>query len=271
MTKRLLIAGHGFLGKAVDTVFDAQGWRVTRLNRSGSQGAAACDLSSAESTAAITGEYDTVIHCAASGGGGIESYRDVYLEGCRNLLARFPDARVIFTSSTSVYAQADHSLVTEDSPAEPDSPRARLLREAEDLVLAARGVVARLTGLYGPGRCHVLKNFLAATAVLDGAGERIMNFIHRDDAASALHLLAAREDAAGKVFNINGGYASQRGVYQALADHFDLPIPPEADPDIPRKRGNTSKKVSSARLSALGWRPQYNDFLSLALACDIDA
>lgn len=266
MPDRLLIAGYGFLGKAVKPVFEAGGWQVDYLNRSGRDGATPCDLSDPGSVAAVGGEYGLVIHCAASGGGGADSYRAVYLEGCRNLLARYPRARMVFTSSTSVYPQSDHSEVTEDSPADPATPRAAVLREAEELVLASGGMVARLTGLYGQGRCHVLKNFLAGTAHLDGDGARVMNFVHRDDVARAL-LVLAEKGTGGGIYNVNGGHATQREVYESLAGHFNLPMPPAADPGLPRKRGNTSKQVASGRIRALGWSPQYTDFLSLALAC----
>lgn len=267
MSRHLLIAGYGFLGRALKSAFNANGWQVSCANRGGSAGAVACDLSSAESTAAISGEYDVVVHCAASGGGGIESYRDVYLKGCRNLLARFPESRIIFTSSTSVYPQVDHSTVTEMSLAEPVSSRAAILRESEDAILTSGGIVARLTGLYGPGRCHIQKNFLAGTAMLDGKGERIMNFVHRDDVAQALILLADKGNG-GEIYNVNGGYASQRDVYRSLGDYYDLPLPLAAADAVPRKRGNTSKEVNSDKLKQLGWRPRYTDFLSLAFACD---
>lgn len=267
MPKRLLIAGYGFLGKALKPAFATEGWQVSSLSRSGQDDSIVCDLSSSPSVESIVGEYDLIIHCAASGGGGVDSYRDVYLAGSRNLMSRFPDTRLIFTSSTSVYPQTDHALVTEESIAEPDAPRAAILRESENMVIQSGGIVVRLTGLYGEGRCHVLKNFLAGSATLDGGGERIMNFVHRRDVAQALLLLADRSDVSGEIFNVNGGYSSQREVYQSLADHFDRPLPLCADKSLPRKRGNTSKKVSSAKLESMGWRPQYRDFLSLALAC----
>ena len=63
---RLLIAGHGFLGVALKKEFAAAGWEVTTLNRSGDADIQ-CDLTSAEQVANITGDYDLVIQCAASG------------------------------------------------------------------------------------------------------------------------------------------------------------------------------------------------------------
>lgn len=265
---RLLIAGYGFLGRALEAGFAGAGWEVDKLSRSGGDGALACDLSSAQDVAALAGEYDLIIHCAASGGGGEESYKKVYLEGARNLLSRFSETCFMFTSSTSVYAQVDHALVTEESPADPERATAKVLRETEKLVTSAGGVVARLSGLYGPGRCHVLKNLLAGEARLDGDGERIMNFIHRDDVASAMLLLATISPfPEGETYNVTADPVSQRDCYAALARHFDLPMPECSVDVVHRKRGNSSKRVSSAKLRELGWRPQYNDFLSLALAC----
>ena len=265
---RLLIAGYGFLGKSLESGFVAAGWQVDKLCRGGGHGAIVCDLSSAEDVAALSGEYDLIIHCAASGGGGEPSYRQVYLEGSRNLLTRFSQTPFIFTSSTSVYPQEDHSVVTEESPANPLTATAGVLREAEDLVLAAGGVVTRLSGLYGPGRCHVLKNLLAGTARLDDQGARIMNFIHRDDVTKAMLIIASMSSfPQGQVYNVTADPVSQRDCYTALARHFELPMPDQADAALPRKRGNSSKRVANAKLRELGWRPQYNDFLSLALAC----
>ncbi len=82
----LLIAGYGFLGKALESTFLSAGWTVDKLNRSGTDGCLPCDLSSQEDVAHLSGQYDLVIHCAASGGGGEESYRKVYLQGVKNLL-----------------------------------------------------------------------------------------------------------------------------------------------------------------------------------------
>ena len=268
---RLLIAGYGFLGRALEAGFEAAGWEVSRLNRSGGGHAIACDLSNEEDVASLSGEYDLIIHCAASGGGGEESYRRVYLAGARNLLSRYPATPFIFTSSTSVYAQQDHVSVTEDSPAIPTSPTAQVLRQTEQHVIEQGGVVARLSGLYGPGRCHVLKSILSGEARLDGHGSRMMNFIHRDDVAGAMLLMANMQPfPKGEIYNVTAEPVSQHDCYLALSEHFDLPMPGSQEGEVRRKRGNSSKRVSNAKLKGLGWQPQYNDFLTLALACQQD-
>jgi len=270
---RLLIAGYGFLGEALEARFLSAGWTVDKLNRSGVDSCLSCDLSSREDVANLSEEYDLIIHCASSGGGGEESYRKIYLQGVGNLLNRFEDTRIIFASSTSVYGQADHSEVTEQSHAIPLTVTARVLREAEDVALRAGGVVARLSGLYGPGRCHVFKNLSQGTARIDGKGERIMNFIHRDDVANAMFLLGSNTSnnlvtAVSGIYNVTANPVSQHDCYAALAAHFDLPMPPSIDASLPRKRGNSSKRVSNAKLRSLGWQPQYDDFVSLVHACE---
>src|SRR5207245_6681182 len=67
---------------------------------------------------------DVVVHCSSS---GADSYLHVYRDGAANLAACFPNARIIFTSSTSVYSQHDRSSVTEESAVEPDSENAQIL------------------------------------------------------------------------------------------------------------------------------------------------
>ena len=53
--------------------------------------------------------FDVVIHCASSGRGDAEQVRSGFL--CRNPKpdGKFKYGRLIFTSSTSVYAQTDGS------------------------------------------------------------------------------------------------------------------------------------------------------------------
>ena len=269
---RVVIAGCGFVGLAAARVFHAAGWDVLGLTHSAESAealrgepfsVAPCDIANADAVramAASVGENaDAVIHCASSGRGGADAYRTVYLEGARNLLDAFPSARVLFTSSTSVYAQTDGAAVTEESPAEPPRETGRLLRETEDIVLARGGIVARLAGIYGPRRSVLLRKFFSGESVIEGDGSRIVNQVHRDDIASALRVLVEK-NAAG-IFNISDDTPMpQREIYAWLAQRFGLPLPPSGPIDPNRKRGWTSKRVSNARLRALGWEPQFPSF-----------
>ena len=136
------------------------------LTLSGAPGIEACDISKLDEVEALAGRvggFDAIVHCAASGRGAGDRagrYRAVYLEGSQNLLTVFPSAHLLFTSSTSVYAQTDGDLVDECSPAEPSAETGKILRESEELALGGGGTVVRLAGIYGPGRSFLLKRFL---------------------------------------------------------------------------------------------------------------
>ena len=269
---RLLIAGCGFLGEAAADFFARTGWEVVALTGSAESAARLAakpypvlpaDITRAESLAALRtreGAFDHVLHCASSGRGGVEAYRKLYVEGCARLIEAFPEARLTFTSSTSVYAQTDGGWVTEQSTAAPERETGRLLLDAERATLATGGCVLRLAGIYGPGRSVLLRKFCEGTAVLENGGGRWINQIHRDDAVRAIDA-GLRNAAGGEIFNVVDDVpATQRTVYGWIADFLGRPLPPDGPADLQRKRGWTSKRVSNARLRALGWMPEFPSY-----------
>ena len=261
------VAGCGFTGLATARLLLDRGWRVLGATHSRESADAlagesfpvfACDITDRAALSRLE-KVDAVIHCASSGRGGVEQYRSVYLAGARALAETLAPAQFIFTSSTSVYAQTDGSVVTEESAAKPDRETGRILRETEDFVLARGGCVARLAGIYGPARSVLLRKFFAGEAVIEGDGTRVINQVHRDDIAAALiHLL---EKNAHGIFNVSDDEPmTQRAVYEWLAHHFQKPLPPTGPIDPDRKRGWTSKRVSNAKLRVLGWAPRFPTF-----------
>lgn len=271
MNRRVLVVGCGFVGEAAADRLHAGGWEVTGWTAS----AASAERLSAEKPYPVSAqdvagselpraEPAAIVDCVSSGRGGSEAYRRVYLEGARALRAAFPAARLLFTSSTSVYAQTDGEWVTELSPAEPDRETGRILRETEELVLAsAGGAVLRLAGLYGPGRSTMLAKARQGETRIEGDGLRWMNFCHRDDAASAI-AAAVDQEIAG-LFNVADDRPIPQGdCVRSLADLLGQPPPPTAPPDLDRKRGWTSKRVRNARLRASGWAPAHPSFVEWA-------
>jgi nucleoside-diphosphate-sugar epimerase len=190
------------------------------------------------------------------------------LRGLENAIARLLPGRVVFVSSTSVYAQNDGSLVTEESPAEPVSPTSGILREAEDVALGHGGFVARLAGIYGPGRSVLLRKFLEGSAVIEGEGTRHINQIHADDAAAALYHIIEHAPPAGIYNVVDDCPVTQLECYTWLAAKLGRPLPPHGPVDATRKRGVTDKRVSNAKLRSLGWAPRYPSFRE---ALDLDA
>ncbi len=201
-----------------------------------------------------------LVHCASSGGGDADAYRAVYRDGLANALAAFAPGRVIFTGSTSVYDQRDGGWVDETSPAEPIRETGKILLEAEAIALGAGGCVARLGGIYGPGRSMFLKKIQEGSAVLEEGGGRHINLIHRDDAARAL-LALADPRVPGGIYNVvDDTPSTQRVLYGWIADFFKCPMPPEGPVDPNRRRGLNDKRVSNRKIRQIGWRPEFPSF-----------
>ena len=272
MNPEILIIGCGFLGEAAADLFSAQGKRVLGLVRSSESvsellghrfDTAICDVTDSSSVEALKPRVQGVplaIYAVSSGRGGGDVYAAVYRDGLRRILESWNPGKVIFVSSTSVYGQSNGSWVSEDSPAIPDRETSRILLEAERLALAEGGSVARLSGIYGPGRSVLLRKFLSGEAILEEGGHRWINQIHRDDAAAALVHLANHEIRSG-IFNVSDNTpATQREVYGWMAEYLQRALPPEGPADFQRKRGWTSKRVSNGLLRSLGWTPKFPSY-----------
>ncbi len=211
---RVLIVGCGYVGLPLGAELARLGHEVYGLRRSVLAEAEMkavgitplhADITQPETLARLPRHFDWVVNCSASGGGGAEDYRRVYLEGNRNLvnwLADSPPQKFIYTSSTSVYAQNDGAMVTEKSPAEPEAETAKVLVETEKLLLAAAWaknfptVILRVAGIYGPGRGHLFKQFLRGEARIDDDGSRTLNMIHRTDLIGVI--IAALEQGVSR-------------------------------------------------------------------------
>ena len=278
---RVLIVGCGYVGLPLGAELARQGHEVFGLRRSalaeGEMKAAGvtplhADITQPNSLKNLPRDFDWVVNCSASGGGGADDYRKVYLEGNRNLLAWLADSppkKFVYTSSTSVYAQNDGSLVTEASATEPEAPTAQVLVETEKLLLTAvaerqfPAVILRVAGIYGPGRGHSFKQFLRGEARIEGDGARWLNMIHRDDLIGII-IAALGRGTPGEIYNTaDNAPSSQLEFFIWLATELKQPLPPKvmADAEVWRKRGVTNKRVSNAKLhSELKYDFRFPDF-----------
>lgn len=268
---RILIAGCGYVGEAAAELFHDQKWEVEGWTGSAESAARlanrpylvrASDITDRAALAAASGEFDVILQCVSTSGGDAQDYRRLYLGGARNLLERFPSSKFIFTSSTSVYAQTDGSIVDETSAAEPIHEKGKILRETEELILAAGGIVARLGGIHGPERSFFLSKFLEGRAVVNPDDRRFINQVHRDDIVSAILLLAERPTSGkGDIFNVVGDHPIKANeAYEWLSVRLGKPLPSRAERGISPKRGRSHKQASNAKLRALGWEPRYPNF-----------
>jgi nucleoside-diphosphate-sugar epimerase len=265
----VLIAGCGYVGEAAANQFHAHGWEVEGWTGSAESAAKlserpycvrAVDVGNSGAVGDAAGDVDVVVHCVSSRGGDENQYRRLYLGGAANLRNAFPEATLLFTSSTSVYAQTDGSVVDEMSAAEPRHAKGKILRETEDLVRAAGGIVLRVAGIHGPGRSAIITKFLGGEATA-GAPARFINQIHRDDIVTAILLLAQRrEECRREIFNVVGDQPIKASeAYEWLAPRLRKPVPVATD-NAPGKRGESNKQVRNHKLRGLGWTPRYPTF-----------
>ena len=258
--KSAWVIGCGFLGSALAGACRAAGARVLSIDPAAPAdvcGSAADDGVLLRAMAQLV--PDVVFCCTATSGGSAEDYRRAYPAVVESLVRVLPAAsRLVFCSSTSLYAGACGQVVTEQCPVSAATERAQHLFAAEEKTLAAGGVVARLVPLYGPGRCELVRRYLAGEPCLPGEAGRCMNYVHRDDAVCALRLLAA--DGAG-AYNLCGESFTKGEIYARLQDAIGLPVP--VLESAPSQRGVSDMQVDSTRLRSLGWIPQH-DMLAFA-------
>jgi nucleoside-diphosphate-sugar epimerase len=279
---RVLIIGCGYVGVALGAELARQGHEVLGLRRgsSGAEELQSCgitplvgDVTNPATLPKLTAPFDWVVNAISSSKGGLPEYRAIYLEGTRHVMEWLaevgraspsapPLAKYVFISSTSVYAQTDRSIVTEQSAAAGASETSKVLVETESLLLqiAREGrfpaVILRPSGIYGPGRGHLFHQFLRGEATIAGTGERYLNMIHRDDLAGAI-IAALQRGQSGEIYNVTDDEpVTQLEFFRWLSERLNKPLPPvrsEGEPSS-RKRGFTNKRVSNQKLkSELGY------------------
>lgn len=278
---RVLIVGCGYVGLPLGAELARQGHEVFGVRRSSGaeEELKAAGIQSLVADVTKRGDldklplpFDWVVNTVSSEKGGVEEYRQIYLEGTRNLidwLGTNPPKKFVYTSSTSVYGQTDGSLVKESDPTEPLSETSKVLVETEQLLLkAAAGrkfpaVILRVAGIYGPERGHLFLQYLRNEAKISGKGERIINMIHRDDLIRAI-IAALKNGRPGEIYNaVDDEPVAQIHFFRWLSETLGKWMPPFAteEENAERKRGLTNKKVSNRRLKMeLGCQFKYPNF-----------
>jgi len=230
------------------------------------------DVTKPQTLEGVTECFDWVVNCVSASGGGADEYRQVYVEGMRNLLRWLTDRspqKFVYTSSTSVYGQTDGSQVDETSPTRPTAATAQVLVNAEQILLGKSqqegfpGIVLRVAGIYGPGRGYWIRQYLSGEARIEGNGQRLLNMVHRDDVAGAI-ICALSRGQSGQVYNVVDDKPVGQGVcLEWLAERLGRGLPPSVleDPSIAGKRGSTNKRVSNRKLrTELEYRLIYPTF-----------
>ncbi|MGZ8196556.1 MAG: NAD-dependent epimerase/dehydratase family protein, partial [Methylosarcina sp.] len=194
----ILIVGCGDIGSSLALRLSRQGHTVTGLRRHPPATKSpfaywAGDITRAATLQEKRTDFDHVFFIVSADSRSEQSYRDVYETGLDNVLARFSGLPLIFVSSTSVYAQSRGEWVDEMSEADPEQFNGRLIRQAERKVLAANpeNIVARFSGIYGPGRDYLLRKAVEAP-LIQKTPPYYTNRIHQQDCVGVLSFLLAQ-------------------------------------------------------------------------------
>jgi nucleoside-diphosphate-sugar epimerase len=269
---QVLVAGAGYVGAELARQLVSAGhvvWVGRRSAAPAPEGAKPWVFDLTDPDLRVPDGITHLAYTAAPDRGDAEGYARTYVHGLRNVLAacdrqRVALERVLFTSSTAVYAVED-GVVDEDTPTTPEG-NARYLLEAEALVRARPGgIVLRLAGIYGPERGRLVRMVREGTARC-APSRPIGNRIHRDDCAGAAAHLLSLPSPAPVYVGVDHAPVELCEVYRWIAAQLGLASPPESDEldarALESRRGGSRKRCSNARLVASGYRfrfPTYRE------------
>lgn len=265
---RVLVAGLGDVGGRAAATLARQGHEVHGVRRSSSDAPVGVtmhrgDLNDPALVDTLPDGLDAVLVTVSADGRDPDAYRRAYVRGPTTLLDALarrgdPVTRVLFTSSSAVYGQADGAWVDETSPTAPSTPTGAVLLDAEDAHLGGPfpATVVRLTGIYGPGRTRLVETVRRGDAVV-GSDPGWTNRIHAADAAGVLVHVLGLDDPPRVVLGTDDEPARRDVVLRWLAERLDVPAPRVDDAAAP-SRG--SKRCSNALLRSLGWSPDFPSF-----------
>ena len=171
-----------------------------------------------------------VIYLAPPPGGGNEESR--VRNFCASLAAGEEPKKVVYLSTSAVYGDCAGALVTEETPANPQTSRGKRRLHGEQLFTAwgkERGVavvILRVGAIYAPDRLPV-NQLQSGQPVLREEDAQPTNRIHAFDLAR-ICLAALERGKDGDLFNVSDGSPSTMTAYfNAAADRLGLPRPPQ--------------------------------------------
>lgn len=186
-----------------------------------------------------------------------------------------PTKRLVYISSTGVYAPANGDLVDEAWTIEPATPSGRARAAAERVAQTHESsVVLRAAGIYGPGT-GIIDRIRGGNYRIVGDGTAHISRIHVDDLVAAI--IAAGESSAIGPINIADDDPAPIGrVADAIAAHLGLPPPPRVpESSVPAEIAGmltANRRISNTRmkrdLGVVLRYPSWRDSIAAAPAAD---
>jgi nucleoside-diphosphate-sugar epimerase len=264
MSRQFLLAGVGDLNRRVARRLLEQGQRVIGLRRSQPDTALGFEQRSIDLAVEPWPDVgaDTIIMALSAAQRDADGYRRGYVLPVQQLGRSIetwqkPPQRVIVVGSSRVYGANDGRELTEASPIQPSDWGGDCLAEMEAAVdrLPGETTVARLSGIYGPGRDWLRRKAMSAGSHPPEANHWT-NRIHIEDAAAALVHLASLPVLDSRYLVTDRLPAPLCDVLNSLRQLQGL------DPlqQVPGVAGG--KRLLSDRLAATGFEWQYPDYQS---------
>lgn len=265
-SEKLLIIGCGDLGQRLAGISARRGIDVTGIRRRIPAGPPQAGLSFIRAdytrqddlVRVLARGYDRIVLCPTPAERSDPGYRLGFVQLAGNLVqalaGQIPVKQILWVGSTSVYGQCRGEWIDESSPTHPVRYQGKRLLEAEALLRAAPlpVTIARLAGIYGPGRNRLINSLRTGRAKASAA---FTNRIHIEDAARALdHLLYEVREPEELYLISDGEAASQQEVLSWLAARLGAAPPVWEDSD------RLNKRIANRRLLGTGFRLSYPDF-----------
>lgn len=218
------------------------------------------DLTRPDTWSELPGSITQLIYLLAPDVRDEATYRAVFVDGLRHLLAALDKQalrRVLFASSSAVYGEHTGEWVDEATPTDPLGFNGTVLLQAERWLAAQplSSITLRLAGLYGPGRLQLIERLRAGAVRVPRTVPHWANRIHVDDAAAAIVHLLDLADAQPLYLGVDDTPLPLDVLYDHLADLLGASHPVEG----PSPPGVGSKRLSNARLRASGFIPRWPD------------
>jgi nucleoside-diphosphate-sugar epimerase len=256
-----LVIGAGYTGARVVEMLRARGDEVAATRRD------VLDVgrASVEEIARMVPAGGVVVVTAPPSGGEAK---------VAEAAARAGAKRIVYVSSTGVYAPAGGAWVDEEFALAPATASGRARLEAEEAI--GGGAVAcvrlRAAGIHGPGR-GVIERMRAGTFRVIGSGETHVSRVHVDDLAAAV-VLAGDARAAGSAYNVaDDDPCTTNEVVAGVVERLGIAAPPRialeaVDAEV-AGMFTADRRIDNRRLRCeLGWEPRFPSWRTVLDALD---
>ncbi len=265
----ILVVGYGYLGSPLVKKLYQKGHKIWVIKKNPLTDPAPKDItfSFLDITKPLHVKapfhLDGIVYLVSSHSYSEESYKKTYLDGLNHIIQytqeNYPAARIIFSSSTSVYGDMQGDWVDETSPTNPLYFNGKIILEAEKALQQSkcRSTIVRFAGLYGPGRTGMFQRI--SSKEIPPHEAYYLNLIHQSDAVGILEFLLEKDHPKEVFIAVDKKPVKTTEIQVWLRKNkieFSSSLPQTGSP----KRKRAEKRCSQAKITKSGYQFQYPDF-----------